>query len=324
MCTAITLKTRGFYFGRTLDNDRSYGESAVITPQRYPFEFGCGEKLLNHYALIGTALMTDRLPLYFDAMNERGLCMAGLNFSGNAHYNKPVKGKLNLAQFEFIPYLLCKCASVGEAEKLLEKINITDLAFSAELPPSDLHWIIADRSGCLTVECVKEGMKVYRNEVGVLTNNPPFDMQTFNLNNYMRLTAELPTGSFSQKLGLKEYSRGMGAMGLPGDFSSQSRFVRAAFVRANSVCGDGEEDSVSQYFHLLSAVGQPCGSCRVGDGYETTLYSVCYSADSGVYYYTTYENSAICAVELFGGDLDGDTPTSFRHVKKQRIFYQNR
>lgn len=323
MCTAITLKTRGFYFGRTLDNDKSYGESAVITPRCYPFEFGCGEKLLNHYALIGTALTTDRLPLYFDAMNERGLCMAGLNFSGNARYDKSVKGKINLAQFEFIPYLLCKCASVQEAARLLKEINITDRAFSAELPPSDLHWIIADRRGCITVECVKEGMKVYENEVGVLTNNPPFEMQTFNLNNYIRLTAEPPTGSFARKLGLKAYSLGMGAQGLPGDFSSQSRFVRAAFVRANSVCGEGEEDSVSQFFHLLSAVEQPRGSSIVGEGYETTLYSVCYSAASGTYYYTTYENRAICAVELFGGNLDGDTPKSYPHIKNQRIIYQN-
>lgn len=323
MCTAITLKTDGFYFGRTLDYERSYGESVVITPRRYPLNFGCGERVLNHYAIIGTALLTDRFPLYYDAMNEKGLCMAGLNFVGNACYGKDIAGKINVAQFEFIPYILSHCQSVEEAEELLKAICVTDRAFSPDMPVAELHWLIADRHNCITVECVKEGMKIYKNEVGVLTNNPPFDMQVFNLNNYMALSCEQPSSNFAQKLNLKAYSRGMGGMGLPGDLSSQSRFVRASFFKANSPDYGGEGESVNEFFHLLSSVAQPMGSCKVGEGYEITLYSCCYSAESGTYYYTTYENRAISAVRFSGVDLEGDKLLSYPHKKEQFINYQN-
>lgn len=324
MCTAIRLKTAGVYFGRTLDYDRHFGESVAITPVNYPVNFSNGERCKKHYGIIGTALITDRLPLYYDAMNQRGLCMAGLNFVGNAHYSKPQEGKLNVAQYEFILYILCHCATVREAEELLKQVNLTDLSFSDELPVAQLHWIIADKSDCITVECVKEGMRIFKNDVGVLTNNPPFEVQAFNLNNYISLSSGEPTKhSFAKKLKLGAYSRGMGGMGLPGDLSSQSRFVRASFALANSVCGLGEVESVSQFFHLLSFVEQPKGCCRVGEEYEVTQYTTCYSLNSQTYYYTTYQNRGICAVKLKKSELNGDKIISFKHQKEERIFFHN-
>jgi choloylglycine hydrolase len=163
--------------------------------------------------------------------------MAGLNFVGNAVYGRPESGKENIAQFELIPWILAQCATVRDARKLLETVNITDTAFSADLPPAQLHWMIGDREAVITVEAVREGLRIYDNPVGVLTNNPPFDEQLFNLNNYLNLSAQEPENRFSDKIDLKPCSRGMGALGLPGDWSSPSRFVRAAFVKLNSVSG---------------------------------------------------------------------------------------
>ena len=234
MCTAATYKTKDFYFGRTLDYEYSYNEEVTITPRNFPFTFRSGLSLKTHHAIIGMAFVMNNTPLYYDAVNEKGLAMAGLNFVGNADYKKPVEGADNITSFEFIPWVLGQCATVSEARALIEKMNLTDIPFSKELPTAQLHWIIAGHDEAITVESVKDGIHIYPNPAGVLTNNPPFDEQIFNLNNYMHLSPRSPENTFSDKLKLHCYSRGMGGMGLPGDLSSQSRFVRVAFTALNS------------------------------------------------------------------------------------------
>ena len=324
MCTAATYKTKDFYFGRTLDYEFSYKEEVTVTPRNFPLPLRNGETLKKHYAMIGMAFVQD-IPLYYDAVNEKGLCMAGLNFVGNAYYNDPAPDKINIAQFEFIPYILGKCASVEEAVELLAKINLTNQPYSDKLPVAQLHWIIADKHRAITVECVKDGMNIYDNPVGVLTNNPPFDEQTFNLNNYMNLSPRQPENLFSDKLPLKAYSRGMGALGLPGDLSSQSRFVRVAFTKMNSVSGNSEEQSVNQFFHILGSVEQQRGCCIVGENeYEITIYTSCCNADKGIYYYTTYENHSITAVDMNSENLDAKTLFRYPLLKTEKITFCNR
>lgn len=324
MCTAATYKTRGFYFGRTLDYEFSYGEEITVTPRKYPFEFRAMGRSDDHYAMIGTAHVADGYPLYYDAVNEKGLCAAGLNFVGNAVYGKEVGGKDNVAQFELIPWLLGSCANIIEAREKLSNANITDTPFSDKLPPSPLHWIIADKNGCITVEATKEGIKIYDNPAGVLTNNPSFDDQMINLSNYMSLSARPPENRFCAHIPLHTYSRGMGAIGLPGDLSSESRFVRAAFTRANSVSGESENESVSQFFHILGSVEQQRGCCVLEDGqYEYTIYTSCCSADKGLYYYTTYGNHQITAIDMNKEDLDADALVRYPPVLGEQIRYQN-
>ena len=123
MCTAATYRTKDFYFGRTLDYEISYGDQIVVTPRNYAFPLRNGGELKSHYAMIGMACVMQDYPLYYDAANEKGLCIAGLNFVGNAYYGKPVEGKDNLAQFELIPWLLGSCASVKEVRQLLPRLR---------------------------------------------------------------------------------------------------------------------------------------------------------------------------------------------------------
>ena len=325
MCTAATYKTKDFYFGRTLDYEFSYGDEITITPRNFPFTFrDSGERLDSHYALIGMAHVAGDYPLYYDAINEKGLGMAGLNFVGNAVYREKAEGKSNVAQFEFIPWILSKCANLEEAKALLGNVNITNTQFSEKLPTAQLHWIIADKSGCIIVESVSDGVKIYDNPVGVLTNNPPFPEQMFRLNDFMRLSPKSPENRFSKDLSLHTYSRGMGAMGLPGDLSSQSRFVRVAFTKMNSVSGDSEKESVSQFFHILGSVDQQRGCCDVGnEEYEITLYTSCCNADKGIYYYTTYENHQISAVDMNKENLDSGEIVRYPVLTGERIHYQN-
>lgn len=326
MCTAATYKTRDFYMGRTLDYEFSYGDEITITPRNYVFDLRHEEKLENHYAIIGMAHVAGGYPLYYDAVNEKGLGIAGLNFVRNAAY-KPVNlntAKKQITQFELIPFILGTCASLKEAKKALENTDLVDTPFSPELPVGSLHWLIADETGSITVESVKEGLMIYDNPVGVLTNNPPFPQQMFQLNNYMHLSPRQPENTFSDVLPLNAYSRGMGALGLPGDLSSSSRFVRAAYVKMNSRCSQDEASSVSQFFHILGSVDQQRGCCEVADGkYEITLYTSCCNATKGIYYYTTYDNHQISGVDMHKTDLDAQKLTCFTPVTTEQIHLMN-
>ena len=306
MCTAITFKTKDFYFGRTLDLEYHYNESITVTPRGFSFPFGD-----SRYAIIGIATVEKNYPLYYDAVNERGLCAAALAFWKSAKYNELCSERNNIASFELIPYVLSKCSSVREAGELLSDINITNEAFSDKLQPSPLHWMIADREESIVVEPTAKGINVYDNPVGVLTNEPSFDYHLMNLNNYMNLTPREPINRFSGMVGLSAYSRGMGAMGLPGDNSSASRFVRAAFTKLNSSSREGENESVSQFFHILRAVNQVRGTVRVGEKLERTVYTSCCNADKGIYYYTTYENSKIVGIDMHREDLSGENLISY-------------
>ncbi|MCM1224468.1 MAG: choloylglycine hydrolase [Lachnospiraceae bacterium] len=324
MCTAATYKTKDFYFGRTLDYEFSYGDQITITPRNYPLHFTEMGDIDEHLAMIGMAHVADNYPLYYEAINEKGLGMAGLNFVGNACYHSHAEGKDNVAQFEFIAWILCRCVSVKEARELLAKINLRNLPFNKSLPVAQLHWIIADSEEAITVEALQDGVKIYDNHVGILTNNPPFDMQMFALNNYRGLSPRDSENRFALGLELQQYSRGMGALGLPGDLSSQSRFVRAAFTKMNSLSGDGEAESVSQFFHILGSVDQQRGCCDLGGKYEITIYTCCCNTNKGIYYYTTYDNHQISAVDMHKENLDDYKLICYTPVTQEQFYWQNR
>ena len=324
MCTAVSLLSGDFYFGRNLDYEFSYGDEVTVTPRGYTFPMRGHAPLRTRYAIIGMAYVQGDYPLYYDAINEKGLGVAGLNFVGNAVYFPAQAESDNVTQFELIPWILGTCASLAEAKESLSRINLISTPFKKNLPLAQLHWIIADASGAITVESTADGLHVYDNPVGVLTNNPPFPMQMFSLNNYLHLSPKQPANTFSNQLDLSTYSRGMGGLGLPGDLSSASRFARVAFVKQNSISGNSEAESVSQFFHILSSVDQQRGCCEVADGkYEITLYTSCCNATQGIYYYTTYDNHQISAVDMHRENLDGETLRCFAPVTGEQIHMQN-
>ena len=305
MCTCITYENCGFYFGRNLDLDVSFGQTVTITPRNFPLDFSRAGKMERHYAMIGMASASETFPLYAEAVNEKGLAMAGLNFPGNAFYQEPDGKGLELASFEIIAWILGKCASVEEAEAYLTGMKIVNLSFAPRMPAAPLHWMLADRSKCLVLEAVEEGLKVYENPFGVLTNNPPFPFHQMNMGNYLNLTSKSPKNRFSEGLVLNPCSQGMGALGLPGDASSSSRFVRAAFYKWNSVSEPSEQANVSQFFHILDGVAMIRGSVITDQGTcDITLYSCCMNTQTGVYYYKTYEDSRLRRIDMYQRDLE--------------------
>ena len=268
----------------------------------------------NHYAMIGMATVAEGFPLYYEATNEMGLSMAGLNFPGNAFYGQPVPGKENIPPYAFVPWVLGQCEDLGTVEMLLSRIQLVREDFGSLLPLSPLHWMISDKQRSIVVESTVEGMKIWDNPFEVLTNNPPFDYHRTRLNDFMGLHVGPAGSQFAEKYDLRNYSLGMGALGLPGDFSSSSRFVKAFFVKENSRCREEEVSSVHQFFHILGSVSMPRGCVWTENGYEYTRYSSCCNVDRGIYYYTTYYDRQIKSVHLFDANLDGHTLQAYRVV----------
>jgi len=323
MCTAISYKNGGHYFGRTLDIEKSYGECVVVTPRNHVFNYRTKGAQKAGYAMIGMAVVIDDCPLYYEAANEHGVCIAGLNFPDNAHYFDPKEGKDNIVPFELIPWVLGRCQNMADVKALLANINLTNINFSENLPLSPLHWIISCGGESVVVESMSEGLKIYDDPVGVLTNNPPFDWHMANISRYLNLTAADPKNSFGAA-GPVPFSKGFGAIGLPGDWSSPSRFVQAAFVNNNSVSPRDEDSNVSQFFHLLGSVEHVRGCVDLGGGeYEITAYTCCISADKGHYYYTTYQNPCVSRVDMHACDLQSDTLYCYPLNKKLHILNHN-
>ncbi len=325
MCTSILYTAGDHYFGRNLDLEVSFGQEVVVTPRDYPFDFRQMPTLDHHYAIIGMALVKDNYPLYFDGANEEGLGMAGLNFAGLAHFFPVVDGKDNVSPFEFIPYVLGQCKNVAEAKQLLVNLNLVNINFSDQLQLSPLHWLIADRQGAaIVVESTPSGLHVYDNPVGVLTNNPEFPSQMTNLANYQSVSPANPVNTLMPKKELMTYSRGLGSHMLPGGMDSESRFVKECFTLHNAPEGDSELENVTNYFHCLHAVEQQKELDEVAPAtFEYTIYSDGINLATGTFYYTTYEDNQINAVQMHNVNLNSRELAQFPLVKGQSIHAQN-
>ena len=270
------------------------------------------------------ATVVSNYPLYAEATNEKGLSMAGLYFPKNACFFKEEDNKLNLSPYELIPYFLGLYSSISEIKKDITKLNITNTPFSKEMPVSDLHWMISDESECIVIEQMEDGLKVYNNPIGVLTNNPPFEYHLNNINNYSNLSPYNSENTFSNKINLNQYGQGMGAIGLPGDNSPASRFIRASFNKLNSKCEDDEKSSVTQFFHILDSVSMVQGTTITKENKnDITTYSCCINTSKGIYYYKTYTNNQIIAIKMSEKEKNNKYLSIFDLIEEQQIKYIN-
>lgn len=306
MCTVISFVKDSLYFGRNMDIEYDFGQKIAVMPRDLAFATKRAGTLVRHFAMIGIARVEDGCPLYAEACNEKGLCMAGLNFPGNAVYNeKGEKGQTELAPYELIPYVLGKCASVDEAEKLLSGVSVIDERFRPYLPLAPLHWIVSDGKRNIVFECTSEGARIYDDPFGVLTNNPPFPSHADDLKKYASLSPV--NNNFPARVGKSDYSEGEGGIGLPGDLSSRSRFVKAWFCLKNSLCGDSTESKVAHVFSVLGSVAMTGGSVVTAEGKaDITRYSCCIDAANATYYYRTHDRTETRKIPLSESDAQGD------------------
>ena len=237
MCTSIRFSDSDghAYLARNLDWTNGYGEGVVITPTglvpRSPF----GAIHDVEHAVIGMAIVEEDVPLYYDCGNDTGLAVAGLNFPGYAQYAPgPQEGATNVAAFEFPLWLTSQFTTVDEVQAALRSVVIVDRPINERFPNAMLHWIVADDDRSIVVEQTAHGMQVFDDDVDVLTNQPGFAWHHENLRNYLNVAPGFPAEQALGGARLSPFGSGSQMRGLPGDYYSPSRFVRAAYVNAHS------------------------------------------------------------------------------------------
>ena len=316
MCTGLRFNDAegNLYFGRNLDVESSYGEKVLVTPRNYELPYRFLENGKTTKAIIGMGIMAGDYPMYFDACNENGLCIAGLNFPRYAYFTEgPVDGKTNMAPYEFMVWLMEEFDTVAEAKKGLEELNLVDAPFSPQMPVAPLHWIISDKDASIVVEQTKEnGLKVYDNYVGVLTNNPDYAWHMTNLNNYAGLTPHDAKAQEWNKQEVRPLGVGTGSLGLPGDSIPASLFFKVAYFNANYPTVEGEEANVAKFFNILKSVAMIDGSVINEQGQdEFTVYTACYSSNTKTYYYNRYDDFTMKSVQLTDENMNAKEVTLY-------------
>ncbi|MEB7504265.1 choloylglycine hydrolase [Arthrobacter koreensis] len=309
MCTGIryTDGSGNLYLARNLDWTNGYGERVVVTPTGYSPKSPFGAVQEIKHAVIGMGIVEEDTPLYFDCGNDAGLAVAGLNFPGYASYAPDqVTGAVNVPAFEFPLWVASQFASVDEVEAALGNVAIVDRPVNDKYPSSMLHWIIGDAKRAIVVEYTSAGMEVFHDDVDVLTNQPGFNWHHENLRNYLNLSPEFPREVVLNQAHLTPFGSGSLMRGIPGDYYSPSRFVRAAYVHAHYPQKTTEADNVSRAFHTLQQVAMVEGSAAMGDGvFEKTVYTGLFSAKTMTYYWNTYEDPAVQSTALADHKPDG-------------------
>lgn len=302
MCTAVkfTDDTGNMYFGRNLDWSEGYGESVVITPRKYNYKSAFLGENDKGLAVIGMAVIAENTPLYFDCANEAGLAIAGLNFPGYAKYEEaPISGKTNLAAYEFPLWVARNFKNVDELIKILPTVKIIAKPINKQYPVSELHWMVGDSKRSITIEYTEDGMNYYDNVIDVLANQPTFDWHKENLRNYLNVFPKGPKEVEWGQVTINAFGAGALTRGLPGDYYSPSRFVRAAYFNTHYPVKTTEIDNVTRLFRTLSGVSMIEGASVMADWvYEKTIYTGGYSSKTQTYYYSTYDDPSIKSVVM--------------------------
>ena len=308
MCTGVRFSDDkgNMYAGRNLDWECGYGEKVSITPRNFKRAYAF-EPADTGYATIGTCIVVEDTPLYFDCGNEKGLYVAGLNFPGYAQYEKDqVAGKTNIAAYEFPLWVASKFATVDEAEAALANVAIVGKPINEKFPVSLLHFFICDGSRSIVVEYMADGMHIHHDDVDVLTNQPTFDWQMEHLRSYLSLSPQFVPSVKWGKAELAPYGSGGQVTGMPGSTYSPDRFVRVAYYNTHYPVQTGEAANITRLYRTLGSVEQILGGALMEDGTsEYTIYTGGFSAASKTYYLSLYEDPSIKSYPMDAIDLDG-------------------
>ena len=303
MCTVMAYRACDTVVGRNLDLERSLGEALMLLPRRAPFSYRCARTPKTAYAVMGMACQPHEQPLFFDALNEKGVYMAALNFPLWASY-MPSESDGAVAPFELIPFVLRQCAAAREAADILRRTTVAAMAYDEAWPLTPLHWFVCDEAESFAVEPLADGLHIEPADADVLTNSPPLSYHRIRLADFTAISPADPPEMFGS-LPTAVYSRGAGTVGLPGDWSSSARFVRAAYMLQHAPWLSPVGAMRDHTMQMLSCVSFPKGCVRVGEADEFTVYSSCAALRAGTYSFTTYHDRRVRTVSLADVDTDG-------------------
>lgn len=316
-CSALSWHTADgkHLWGRNYDFDRlAEGSGVLFLPRNLEYSPRVGAEgpvCRSRYACMGMGLSLSPTPVLYEGLNERGLMGGQLYYRGFACYGgTPRSGTLPIQPPFLVVHLLAQCATVEEvAAHLEQEAFLVDEPLLGTVPP--LHWSFCDRTGeSLVVEPDRDGLHLYRGTIGVMTNSPGYPWHRLNLLNYTGIDPRDRTGTDFGDGGPEPCFSGRGAQGMPGDWSSPSRFVRLAFLRRYAIPGGDEEEGVARMFRLLQSAAFPLGMVQVGEtgprteldtqvsAYDYTVYTGVCCAESLRYYWTTYDNQRIRYAQL--------------------------
>ena len=324
MCTSFTYEDADgkFFLSRTMDFGFELGGRPVVIPRQHHFN---SDVAANGFAgplgFVGAGRNVGQY-LTVDGVNEAGFAAATLYFTESKYSPAPLAGHVNLASHEMIPYLLGNMHSVSELRDRLATLNVVAVKnkFMGDIVVP-LHWIVTDASGdCAVLEAEGEGLQLYDNPVGVMTNSPDFPWHVKNLKNFAQLQPTLAAGTKYGALQADGFGAGTGAVGLPGDYTSVSRFVRMAFLREHAEKVHGQAAAVNTISHLLGSLDIPRGIKISADGSsDYTQYRGYMDMSRHAYFMQPYDDQTITKVALTEDLLNAAEQTEFPLAQAQQF-----
>ncbi|WP_442283049.1 linear amide C-N hydrolase [Variovorax sp. M-6] len=324
-CTSFLVRTTdgGAVYGRTMEFAFPLQSSAIVVPRQYAMaatgpEGKPGMAWKSRYAVVGVNALG--ITTVIDGMNEKGLAGGALYFPGFAGYADPAKTHpaKSLAPWDFIGWALTSFATVAEVKAALSGILIVDVKQPnlGIVPP--LHYTLHDASGAsIVVEPVDGVLKVYDNPLGVMTNSPPFDWHMTNLRNYVKLSAANAPDLKLEGQTITPLGQGSGMLGIPGDPTPPSRFVRALGYTLSAQRRQGGIESVRLTEHILNNFDIPIGWIKEGSGNETSKVPLEYTQWSTIadlsnrkFYVKTYDDPTLRSIDLMSFDLNAKSLTT--------------
>lgn len=315
-CTGIklTAKDGSLVHGRTLEFGIDVDISVAVIPRGYAFKGttpkGDGMSYTAKYAAVGAIAFGN--PALMDGINERGLAVGTFYFPGFAEYKETDQENQqhSLSPVEFSNWILTQFESIDEIKAALASVVIAPTVIKSwGKQPPPFHYIVYDKSGeSLVIEPVGGNLLTYDNKLGVFTNSPEFDWHMSNLRNYINLTPFNVEPITLSGVTLKPFGEGSGMVGMPGDFTPPSRFVRAAIYSTTAIPSKNAEEGILQLFHILNQFDIPIGVARAKEGNvvytDQTLLTAARDPQALKFYYKSYRDQAIKVVELKKFDLN--------------------
>ncbi|MGR5458836.1 linear amide C-N hydrolase [Vibrio alfacsensis] len=321
-CTGISLSTsdNDQIHARTIEwGEYDLNSKLIVAPRKYTFVSTMPDKKQglsweSNYGFVGISVSDDRF--IAEGVNEEGLTAGLFYFKGYGSLKAydPNERANSITDMDFVRWMLSQYKTVDEVKAGLQNIDIVPVFIDDKGQPSPTaHWRVTDRTGKnIVIEIIDQGkVHIYENEVGVLTNSPGFPWHVENLNNYIHLE---PGASKPMNFGgvkAKSFGVGSGFIGLPGDITPPSRFVRAAFFVNTAPKSKTSEAAVSQAFHILNNFDIPIGTEfspeyreHIPDLPSATQWTSVIDQGNGVFYYKTMNDSRIKKVDLNNIDFN--------------------
>lgn len=326
MCTAVTFETEDKirFLARTMDFSFQLDAEPIYIPRNHEFSSQIeGSSFSGEYAFMGAGRDIKGY-LFADGFNEKGFGIATLYFEQNAQFSKRKSSKkLNIAPEELVSWALGNVSSVEDFVDKISKVNIIEQENKFLKKNLPLHWIVSDNTGNTKVlEITKNGEHIYDNPVGVMTNSPEFPWHLTNLGHYNSLQPDEHTPKTYGKFSPIPDGPGNGLMGIPGDFTAASRFIRAAVLRQYSIAAKGPEEGVTAIKHILNAVDIPKG-VKITDTEnkisDFTQYKGIMDLTNKTYYMLSYDGNILHKFSLDDKIMERDVPVVFPMLPDNKL-----